>query len=343
MLIKPIFSNTPSGIDDALSKANIVENKRFLYLFVDRTEYENKTVTIGKCAQINVSVTKGDGDAFNTITNYDTIDTNVYFYDVFFQNTVVDIKNAIFTLTSAFGSRIVNDFDGKQTFQHNVGLYSKLICGNTEFIDMLDNDSEIAIVPPIYYTSAHMYLKEFDMYGILHVDSVLVYSGEELIDTGTSVSMMDIRNWDTMVLSLKEFLGESSLKTPVSILDVSNTMFPITARTNIQNSVFIYDTHDGVNIKGGFLPFQRYYIKEKIPELFGSIKHNIESVAKELEREYGPLRLFYVPQYSGDKVKLIFKDYAIDHQPLTYTKSNVDREYSITGVLSDFAERIDVS
>ena len=149
--------------------ANILEVKRFFYLFFDKTDIDNykmhrecKTDTIhGKAIQINLSLIKGGNENIDLVpwfrgsSNSTYMLITMYIYDTAFYGTITDFKGAKFYLTEALTSGTINDYDIKKAMLSGTNIYSRDLRDKPDKLLMLQKDtlnSAPAIPEPKFYT-----------------------------------------------------------------------------------------------------------------------------------------------------------------------------------------------
>lgn len=337
MLIRNTYTD-PTINNDLFNDFNIKKNTRKILLFIDRDEYNTKSVKFGKAIQINTAVqTEIVDDAYFTIglrtKNNATIKNNVYFYSVIFDSVLgmSDIKKATFILNDAYSTENIEDYDTKVTSRPFVGIYDKEFSSDSSRVEqvseMFYNNSSVPL--PKYYTSRQQDLQENDQYSINWLDFTIQYEGYELIDNVTSITVYDIKMWDTMNYNINSPHIDSFSNKERST-DMIGDLFIDSVQPMINGFVFIYDTDDGYCVKKNpmvtdKLPMYEFRQKEQIVDDLQQIITNLDNQAKMIYNTHGPVRIHYAPFMHGDKIEVIFKDYDKNNQPADYNKANIDK------------------
>lgn len=344
MLILATKSNyqKPESIDETLlTTAGIKECRRNLILFVPKDEYERERKgmpgdplksKIGMAFLINLSISNGMGSFTELYKRHNTsiIRMNVYSFDVLFDNGFKDIQNCTMSLRSAFGSEIMNAYDGYNELSSDLGVYNRTFSDNS-----LDRDGRLIphLIPPEFYNAEHMYLSRGDFWDLSQDSpSSFVYSGSQLIDTKTEIHLMDVGTWSSVNRSLHSVYDklESEQLAETAVGDIFMTAAP----TMISGTAFTYDTQMGENITGGSVPFAKYRQPGCIVNNLTEIKSILKIMCEDLEKEHGSLRVFYVPFLHGDRIRIICKD---KNDSILERPFGIDRDYSTTTAAATLA------
>jgi hypothetical protein len=191
-----------------------------------------------------------------------------------------------------------------------------------------------------------MYDVENDYYELGQIGPI-VYTGSQLIDAYTDIRLLDIRSWDSMRRVLETVYREDVMKANEELAMVSpnmidacqsivTTSFDPVASSMITGSTFIYDTADGINIRGGSVPFQQFREKKGVVEDLTHLTEVIRMRCQQMEKEFGEIRVFYSPFTFGDKIKIISKQ---NHQIIsTPNPIGFDRDFTTDAMISDITD-----
>lgn len=336
----------------AIAEADILEAHRFIYLFFDENDIENHNTgniihgntIIGKAIQINLSISKG-GNKIIDLSPWERGSKNstymtvaMYVYDTLFETDITNFTGAQFTLVNSLVSSTTNDYDLRKAFMNGENLYSKDLRDKPEKKNILSNglyQGAPSIPEPMYYTMAQQEIAEDDIYCLTALTNSVVHIGEELLDDFTHISVMNVGMMDSMLPIIREKIYE--VRNNVRSSDYKLNMYDSTELSEMLlfqdfNSMqsgytYIYDTNMGVNIiKTGkaYLPFQNYQFKDKMS---GDIERTLDIIkahAKQVEQQFGAVRMVFTPLYFGDKQDVVFKDYNKDNQPILKENINID-------------------
>lgn len=350
--------------NSVLGDANILEVKRFFYLFFDQDAMNNykcnrelKTDTIhGKAIQINLALMKGGNENIDIVpwyrgsnnTTYMVI--TMYIYDTIFYGSIRNFKSAKFMLTEALTSGTMNDYDIKKAMICGYNVYSRDLRDKPDKKNMLNScimESAPSIPEPQYYSMTQQECLEDDIYCLTSMDIAIEHEGWELLDDYTSISVMDVLEMDTLEPIMKNKLYQ--VRNSVKQSDYKIKVFDSTELSDytlyqdfmsMQNGyTYIYDTNMGVNIirtKKAFIPFTNYQFKDKLQADIESTLATITRYAKGVEKDLGPVRLNFTPLYYGDKIDTYFKDWNPDNQPTLKKDVGIDNGSKLK---NDIAER----
>lgn len=333
-----------------LTRYGIEKAYRQLYIFIDKNDYINNTLTMGKAIQINLAAQVGINDEVrNRIlgiskSNSTMIISSVYYYDVVFTpQGIDDLLGANFTLNNAHATEIVNDFDKNVINRFDLSLYNRLVSvsGNVEeSMGILSNSflSETHICNPKYYSYNHQYNETKDLVSLIWNEYTLVFEGDDLIDSRTGIEVYDLSTWDTMVPALKQQIDDLGSLPSTNTASIISGMFAPTVESVIDHFVYIYDTEKGIGVQSvpgkTKVPLSDYRIKQSVVNDLDYIKDQLMMEAKRIEKEHGSIRLYYVPKISGDKIEVNFKDYNKDSVVPGFNNLKVDKSYSAEELLS---------
>lgn len=351
-------------------EAGLIETHRFIYLFFDQNaldNHNNKTTIkgqqiYGKAIQINLSVSKGGNDNIDLppwvrgSNNSTYMTCGMYIYDTIFETDITNIYSARFILNDALVSSTTNDYDIKKAMTNGTNIYCKDIRDDQNKKDAISsNIYEFApnIPDPIYYTIRQQEIVEDDAFCLTSLNTIVEHEGNELYDQDTRVSVMNMTLIATLEPKMKQKIYD--LQAQIHKSDYGIKMYDSTELSNellyqdfesMQNGyTYIYDTNEGVNIvrtAKSFIPFTKYQFKDKLQYDLERTLIAIKNHARDIEQEFGPVRLHFTPLYFGDKSDVYFKDWKKDNQPTLCDKLDVDNGFkvqnSITDQLNDYSE-----
>lgn len=355
-------------VGKGFEEAEILEAHRFIYLFFDPLDIENHekgdivngNSIIGKAIQVNLSISKGGKNNLDLLpwirgsdnSTYMTI--GMYVYDTLFDTDITNIASAQFTLLNSMVSSTTNDYDLKKAMTNGVNVYSK------DLRDKPDKKEKIAstltqgapnIPEPMYYTMRQQEAEEDDCYCLTALSSSVVHNGAELLDDFTRISVMNVSLMDTLEPQIREKLYE--IRNSVRRSDYNVNMYDSTELSDwllyqdfesMQSGyTYIYDTNMGVNIiKTGkaFIPFREYQFNDKMVNDLNRTLDVIKSHAKQVEKQFGNVRMTFTPLLFGDRNDVYFRDYNDDNQPLLKNEVNIDNG---TKVQNEITERVSMN
>ncbi len=340
--------------DPNLEESGIIEKRRYIYLFFNSNDIQNYkdgipippgNCVIGKAIQVNMCLAEGGKENIDVMPwirggrNSTYMALNMYTYDTRFENNLRNINGAEFTLINSVSSSSTNDYDLKRSITNGINLYCKEFREDPNKRSLL-SDSGGAISPqipePLYYTMRQQEAETGDVYCLTSLATIVSHLGYELIDDNTQVAILDQSIMDTLNYQLNErmkeirYMKNTNSCGKINMYDtteLSNEMMFEILQSLQSGYIYTYDTDIGRNVttsKNYVMPFRKYRIKE---EMVFNLQNSIDSVeahAKALEKEFGHLRITYIPSYRGDKLDVYFKDYKPDHQPVIKNVSSID-------------------
>ena len=353
------------------SDAKIIDAHRFFYMFFSNEDITNykmrredpKQVYYGKVIQINLSISKGGNDNIDIVpwfrgsdnSTYMTI--GMYIHDVVCEGSITNYGTAKFILNESMVSSTLNDYDLKKSMLNGANVYSKDIRDKEDKKIIISNqitESAPSIPDPRYYTMQQEELYENDIYCLTSLDVVVTHIGQELFDEVTSISIMDVKEMDTLepIMKSKIYSLRNSMKTS----DFNIQMFDSTELSkctlyhdfmSMQHGyTYIYDTNLGVNVirnKRSFTPFTKYQFEDKLQYDINNTLSLIKMYARDLENDLGPVRLTFTPLYYGDKVDAYFKDWRIDNQRVLKKQLGIDNGSKIQTEISELVSNSDIN
>jgi hypothetical protein len=304
--------------DGGLSDCGIIYYKRTIIIFAIPEEVTNRTLKAAKAAVINESVSKGtkDGNIVHP-SAYDSflIRTNVYFCHVLFEQPC-NVYLAQYRVESAYSKEHHAFLSSGNVAHYNIGHYSEqlgeLENKNVYLYNEIVANMDVVVIPPIYYTEMHQYRHTSDLFCI--GSALEIYGGKELIDNKTTFQFIDIELWDTIKYSIFNVLDNVIDQAPnaFNLSDYLNGTF-----NNFigKDAYFIYDSdakgmnRAGLNVVNLGIPFADFYPRKYIPENIKTALTLFENDCRDIEKEYGHIRLYSRPSNIGNKIKIQFKDY----------------------------------
>ncbi len=353
-----------------LGQAGIMEAHRFIYLFFDQNALDNhklkQTVKgdsiYGKAIQINLSISKGGKENFDLTPwmrkcdNSTNMVAAMYTFDTIFDTDIINIYSAKFILNEALISSTMNDYNISKAMLCGENYYSKDLRNNEskkESISRFVNISASEIPDPIYYTIRHQEACEGDIYSLNGINTIIEHEGKELYDENTRVSVMNMSLIDTLEPKMKKKIYD--VRHQVRNSDYKLNMYDQTQlsedllytefETMQHGYTYIYDTQAGINIvsnemvngkikKTGYIPFKKYQFDDKLQQDIERTLRMIQAHAKEVESQFGSVRLHFTPLYFGDKSDIYFKDWKSDHQPVIKDKVDIDNSFKLTNEIA---------
>lgn len=313
---------------------NILDYSREIFLFVDGNEFKTTgRVSTGRMVIINMSASKPSKDpmissGLSTIchwidsSNMTAISMNIYTFDVEFFGKINDLDSTVCTVVHGIGNSHINDFDSSHAYAMSSTIYDESLRGS-DVINFINSEaSQSSLPPPIYYTLDHMYSSENDFYNIYHVDERMTFSLRELYDEKSRIYVYDSSVYLTMVPQLYDQLKYVKMNpgtTKIDPTEISEDLLYTKLDSMIKGVCVIYDTQDGVNIintphtKVGMQDFR---LRNHITNHLEYMKDQVQSIASNIEKVHGSLRINFMPFYHADKIKMYFKDYTKDNQPI---------------------------
>lgn len=343
---------------EILKSSGIIEHYRKLFLFIDKREFINtKNVTNGKAFLINFSLNKKKSNSFTNNANLLHYVINMYSFNVEFILGWKNRDQALCTLLEAYSNDAYYDLDRKLYYPENQILYDNYNTINSQFlkeslIDMEYNSYDV-IPEPIYYTSIHQFNKTREVPELLNSFAAsFIYRLKELKDENTTITVLDINNFQSFVENKKfqlkraEMLNSNINLPVVDIKQIVSDLFYYNAETLLEGLVFSYDTLIGDvavhNPKWKVtMSFSNSRPEEqKINHIF-EMKNRIKSAMELIEKEHGNVLMFYCPWAHGDNFNIHFRDYKKDSQPVTISSDNIDKMYSLDTVITDCMSTVD--
>lgn len=353
--------------DPNMEQSGIIECKRLIYLFFDTNDLINDReglimngeTIIGKAIQVNLAIVEGGKSNIDIMpwirgsNNSTYMVMNMYTYSTRFETSIRNINGAEFVLENSIASSSTNEYDCKRCITNGITLYSKEFREDPVKKEFLSDLSGLSpeIPEPIYYTMRQQEAECGDVYSLTSLSTVISHLGYELIDDNTQVSMLDMSLMDTFNIKVRDRMKEiryilnTSSFGDINMYDttqLSNEMMFNVIESLQSGYIYQYDSQLGRGINTtskSYLPFSKFRIKDEMRTNLERSIDSVEAHAKDLEKQFGSIRLMFTPSYRGDKIDVYFKDYAPDHQPVIKNISNIDTgnkiDDEITERLSD--------
>ena len=296
----------------------ILNAKRTIYVFVDKVSYEAKSFKTAKAAIINECVYDNKFD----FTHYIKRDNAYIIRKGLYFGTIIcgvpgDIQSegSFFSLDSAISSEKNVQQGNDEVISYGSNIFSTRM-HNLDNNDMLclDVEYEVNSIPPQYYNEYMMFKDLGDWTDLASDPYSCKVDTKILIDHSTTFQFMDAEKYDTMRLELRgsiiniESVYHNSISIPTNIGSAFNSY-------EGKGTIFVYDSDafgigkDGVNFRGGYIPQGKFYNKSWVARNLGDALEMFRSNCKDIEEEYGHIRVLYNPDDLGNKFKFKFKDY----------------------------------
>lgn len=319
MLIRN-FSSHDIGEDSTKREMGLIDARRNIYLFVDKLSYELKNFVKVKTAIINESVYDSKYDMIHPIKldNSHVVRKGIYFGEITCAIPGnIQSKGSFFVLNNSVSSERSVQFGTNMVEYHGQSVYSSRMAGmsNADKL-LLDVEYEVDSIPPQYYSTYQMYTDLGDFYDLNGEGFGCRVNVEELIDNSTTYQFMDISKFDTMrlewtknIVAAESKFG-SSIQIPSSIGSAFNTF-------EGRNQIFVYDSDAfgigkwGMNVTGGIFPQGKFFDKQWLADNLRKSLEYFGSNCKDIENQYGHVRVLYSPDAIGNKYKIRFKDYKV--------------------------------
>lgn len=314
------FSNRigDMGVDFDRKSLGIIDAKRTIYVFVDKVSYETKTFKTAKAAIINECVydNKYDFTHFIKRDNAYIIRKGLYFGNIICAVPGdIQSEGSIFSLDSAISSEKNVQPGNEDVISYGSNIYSTRMQGlDNKDILCLDVEYEVNSIPPQYYNEYAMFKDLGDWSDLSSDPYACKITTNALIDNSTTFQFMDIDKFDTMRLELQGSIINVESKYNKSIVIPTNVGSAFNTYEG-KGSIFIYDSDafgfgkEGVNVRGGYVPQGKYYDKPWVANNLAAALESFRMNCKDIEDEYGHIRVLYNPDDLGNKYKFKFKDY----------------------------------
>ena len=325
MLIRNFSLNDYDMGDHSNQKeCGLFDARRTMYVFVTNTEYNLKSFKIAKTAIINECVYDSKVDFTHPVKldNSYIVRKAVYFGNIICA-VPGDIQShgSIFSLDNVISSE-KSVSPGVDVLSHGSNVYSTRLITDVNPMDrqLLDIEYEVRSIPPQYYNEYMMYKDIGDWPDLFSDPDGCKTNVSELIDHSTTIQFMDVDKYDTMRLQLTGGIinAESQFNNSISIPTSLGTAF---SSYEGRGATFIYDSDAfgigkyGVNVKGGYVPQGKFYDKPWIADNLAKTLEYFSMNCKDVENQFGHLRVMYNPDALGNKYKIKFKDYRVS--PIT--------------------------
>lgn len=343
--ISVVMASKFSVINPELSSLGINDCRKSLYMFYDKTTFDNEGyVKCGKAILLN-SVVADTEHSFvysaNKNSNSKNVFFNTYVFDVEFSYNSQNIYEAMFVLDSALSSFSNINYDNKG---HYVDSFSTYKNTDNSIINETLEDMEVAnnIIPQPNFYTIDQQDRINDGFDLLNQCQNLVYYGKDIIDNpNTTIMLFDIQEFYRVLSNVQNDTKDADVRA------ISPTLLPSVSKLPIEGINYVYD---GVNDKSVRImvddkrkpncPFSADYIpNDKILSNISSIKQMLNYSCEALENEYGTIEMFFSPFRFGDKVKINYLDYEKDNQP-SNNNISCDKSDSINALIGNMYDDI---
>lgn len=333
MLVIPNRGNNLSDLDLLLSEINIIHAERDFYVLVPKDfkmeDYKDRPVKT-TVVQINKSLTNSpENYEYMMSNNSKIVQKNIYIYSVTFHKGLNNINEAEFSLTNASSTFTYTDHDRKLSNSSPSSYYTDKLVNDPECSDIFSDysSSSVPLTDPRYYNSKHAVVSMekdnnmiMDVFNIMWSTQRFHYFGKELMDEKTSIKFRNINKFDKISNSF-DFDDNEVVD---HMLDFITRLCLTINETMISDAIFIYDTDLGYNVKGGNIPYQNILYRDYVIGRLTLIQRSIANIAKDIEDNYGPIRLMYNPSDIGDFVSIIVKkNRNLDRSGIFFDKNTI--------------------
>ena len=338
--------------DNELAKlSGLLDKRRYIHVFYDDANPLNC-----KVIQINISTTKGhdvlfEGDFMNR-HNGTLSFVGVYTYDCRL-NTIGKNLREMFglgrlTLLTARRLDRETDHDRGVTRAENAQLYSTIF-SMYSISDYIDTRT---LVDPRYYTQEHEYYAtgEIHEYGIQEELMTLNLIGEDIIDDVTEIFKHGPKEFDTVMDTIQlcdteKMYGEMGTRSATASDSIMEVNYLLGCDTMINGGVVVYDTEMGIKPIGTSIIGQSFMSKESAVSEMATFLNAIDIKAKNIEKNFGSIRLMYAPSLVGSKCKVVYKEFGNTSSIGGFGSKNVkaskDNTHEVTEVIGELINEND--
>lgn len=358
-------------------EADILDAHRFIYLFFDQNaidDHEMKrtikgNLIYGKAIQINLSISKNSNGNLAIVPwfrgNPDSscMTISMYCYDTIFETDITNIYSAKFILNDAIISATLNDYDSKKSMLFGENFYSKEF-RNSEWkknsLTSMIGENAPDIPDPKFYTIRHQEVVDDDLYSIHNINWVIEHEGKELYDDKTRISVMNMSLIETLeskmrkkVYDVRHQVRNSDYKlTMYDQTELSEDTFYRDFESMQHGYTYIYDSQAGINVVSnrvlsngqvvstGYMPFKKFQFNDKMQYDIENTLKAIKNHAKDVEKQFGSIRIHFTPLYFGDKTDVYFKDWKKDRQPTLKNKMDIDNGFKLSNEMSTISTEL---
>lgn len=311
---------------------SLLDYKRVIFLFVSKEELETTgCVKNGKAVIVNMSaskVTRGFIDIpifvdTSMLSNSTMTNMNIYTFEVEFYGNIKDKHTTCLFLRNSTGSGTLHDFNDKTAYRLENPYYSYW---SREYCSEYNNAQTFnsKLPDPRFYTIDHMQTVLGDVYNVFDISDTFSFTLDEMIDDKTEIHVFDSSKYLTLVPRLYNQLREvrkDQTNKNTDPTEISETMLYTKLDAMLSGYSLIYDTQMGINIlptQFSNIAMKDYRLPNNVVAQWEYMKQSIESIAHELESIHGSVRINYIPFLHADKMKINFKDYSPENQPIGY-------------------------
>jgi hypothetical protein len=366
MIIRNFRNMSFDNNENDLESIGILEHKRNIIIFVNPDEYKYNTIRTGRAVIINECSFLSNSLAnviHPAINNTNIVRISVYFCDVEFAESR-NPKTATFLIRCGYSKDIENIFATSDPLSNiHVPAYYSLEMNDLVMTPDIDRDSakrvidninggtNTTVVYPQYYTEGHMHLKEGEYYPMYAYDIACNVMGQELYDSSTRVVFLDINLWDSMRTEImQKFQNELITDSPIAQIrrtfDFSDEITSSFENFIGEDSVFIYDSDGkglgipGYTIKNGTVPLKDYFHMDFIKKNVNFALESFIFRCRDIEKDYGHVRIICAPNFVGSKIKARFKDYIPGNEPIQNlndkTTASIDGGFKTENEVNDY-------
>ena len=351
MLIRSFSDDQSLDIDD-LKDIGILNHKRTIYVFVKENEFKAKLCRSAKFAIVNECVYYGDhrGNVVSIKIPNSTINRTAVYFGTLCYEIPSDIRTAYFTIDIGLNKerQTLHDLNEVQNRSESA-ISSKLMGADPDIIDEYQDGLSTCIIPPNYYTELQMINAIGDFGTIMHDMDVGQIQYKELIDNSTKFIYCNINTWDSMKAEFIHKANECNFGSEITALDISEKIGNSFVNNLHENAIFIYDSDakglnkPGVNVTGGIITNGKYYPENYLIKNKASIANLFSSACKDIESQYGHIRVMCCPSNLGNTTKILYKDW-INNSPVIPLRkdgegndvSSIDKGFSIDNNISEY-------
>jgi len=333
--------------DECIKLAGLIDRRRFIHVF----EVPGRSTC--KVIQINISTSNGNGVLFDQYfmnrNNGTQSFISVYVYECELNpigNTLLErfMTSSLRVLTAKRMDRETNH-DTNVTRNDRIGMYSRLY---DSFKSSEYSDDSKPLILPFYYTQEHEYYEtgDFEPNGGLSDGALrMKIIGSDLVDSNTKIYQQDPSSFNTIMDTMQisddhSLFGYSINNTPKSSASelISNTNYILECDTLVNGGIFIYDSQAGMNIKDSSIICQKYISKERVVDELQAFLNSIDSKCKEIESNFGSVRVMYAPSLLGTKCRIIFKDKENAQFDSGFSNASKDNSHEVTEVFGELVD-----
>jgi hypothetical protein len=304
-------------INTGLSKTNIKECKRHLFIVFPEEELENNNSYFNKYKSVYLILINLSKEKGNTEFEY-IYEKNIYVLVGFltnikeFKTTRFELKNIISSSYIDYNKTILDNgiyiYDGNGPF----GPYT--INFDDLFGEGINNSNNIELSSPTYYTSKQEEIYSGYIFSDKYKNETPSYLGSDLIDEFTSIYNIRLQQTTTIIRRNNRKL-KNSMKNNLYFNDkitltesIFIYLFHISQISFFHEFDIILDSDLGQKIDKIYYN-NKFLTDEKIFESFIGIINKLKQVFNKIVQEYGRVRLSYHYGFVHDISQISFLDY----------------------------------